>query len=224
MTKVPIPAREKSSPQLQVDAAHPITLADGTVVAGTVYLKNVINHPRISVGEFSYASNFAPQRDWAATLAPYLFPFSKEKLVIGKFCQFAHGATFITSSANHPLQGFSTYPFRIFDPATMVDYLDLPFRDTVVENDVWIGHEALIMPGVTLGSGAIIASRAVVTKDVPPYCVVGGNPARVIKSRFDDATTAALLALHWWDWPVEKIQANLAAIEGADLAKLQAIS
>src|SRR5687768_641340 len=96
--------QKKGSPQLQADVAHPIVLADGTAVTGTVYLKNVINHPRISAGDFSYASNFQPQADWAHTLAPYLYPFSREKLVIGRFCQFAHGTTFITSSANHPMQ------------------------------------------------------------------------------------------------------------------------
>lgn len=213
--------QKSGNPHLQADAVHPITLADGTVVPGTVYLKNVINHPRINVGQFSYASNFSAQQDWAHTLAPYLYPFSREKLVIGRFCQFAHGVLFITSSANHPMSGFSTYPFRIFDPATMGDYLGLPYSDTVVENDVWIGHEAVIMPGVTLGSGAIIAARAVVTKDVPAYSIVGGNPARVLKYRFDDVTVAELLAIKWWDWPVEKIQQHIAAIEGADLAKLR---
>lgn len=206
---------------VKADATHPITLPDGTAVPGTVYLKNVINHPRITVGEFSYASSFTPPSDWASALAPYLFPFSADKLVIGRFCQFAHGVTFITSSANHPMSGFSTYPFRVFDPATMGDYAGLPYHDTVVGNDVWIGFDATIMPGVTIGSGAIVAARAVVTKDVAPYSIVGGNPARLIRMRFDDATIAALLAVRWWDWPIPKIEANLAAIEGADIGKLR---
>lgn len=221
MTDTSSTAQKKGKPRLRPDVTYPITLPDGTAVQGTVYLKRVINHPRISVGEFSYASNFVPQADWAGKLAPYLFPFSKDKLVIGKFCQFAHGVTFITSSADHPMAGFSTYPFRVFDPTTMSDYFDLPFKDTVVENDVWIGHEATIMPGVTIGSGAIIATRAVVTKDVAPYSIVGGNPARVIKQRFDDSTIAALLAIKWWDWPLEKIERNLVAIEAQDIAQLQ---
>jgi len=207
---------------LKVDAVHPITAPDGTVITNTVYLQNVINHPRISVGAYSYASNFTPQTNWAQTLAPYLFPISKEKLVIGKFCQFAHGTTFITSSANHPMGGVSTYPFRVFKPETMIDYIDLPSRDTVVGNDVWIGHGATIMPGVTIGSGAIIASGAVVTKDVAPYTIVGGNPAQVIRQRFSDEITTDLLAIAWWDWPIDRIEANLAAIEGADIAALKA--
>ena len=119
-------------PLLNIDAVHPITAPNGTVIGGTVYLQNVINHPRISVGAYSYASNFAPQTDWGQTLAPYLFPISKEKLTIGKFCQFAHGTKFITSSANHPMGGFSTYPFKVFKPETMMGYIDLPSRDTLV--------------------------------------------------------------------------------------------
>jgi virginiamycin A acetyltransferase len=193
---------------LKVDAVHPIAAPDGTVITNTVYLQNVITHPRIQIGAYSYASNFTPQSDWAQTLAPYLFPISKEKLAIGKFCQFAHGTRFITSSANHPVDGFSTYPFRVFRRETMIDYINLPSRDTVVGNDVWIGHDAIIMPGVTIGSGAIIASGAVVMKDVAPYTIVGGNPAQVIRQRFSDEIVSHLLEIKWWDWPIDKIEAN----------------
>lgn len=208
-------------PLLNVNAVHPITAPDGTVITNTVYLQNVINHPRITVGAYSYASNFTPQTDWAQTLAPYLFPISKEKLIIGKFCQFAHGTKFITSSANHPMGGFSTYPFRVFKPETMIDYINLPSRDTVVGHDVWIGHDATAMPDVTIGSGAIIASGAVVTKDVAPYTIVGGNPARAIRQRFSDEVVAELLDIAWWDWPIDRIEASLAAIEGADIEALK---
>lgn len=212
-------------PPLRLDpnATYPIKLPDGTPIKSTVYLRNVLLHPRITVGEFSYASSFDVPHDWAGRLAPYLFPFSREQLVIGRFCQFAHGTTFITSSANHPMEGFSTYPFKVFDPATMMDYLDLPFRDTVVGNDVWIGHGAVVMPGVTIGDGAIVAAGSVVTRDVAPYTIVGGNPATPIRRRFDNATIEALLAIRWWDWPTETIEANLAAIEGANLDKLRAV-
>jgi len=209
-------------PLLNMDAVHPITAPDGTVITNTVYLQNVIDHPRITVGVYSYASNFTPQTNWAQALAPYLFPISKEKLVIGKFCQFAHGTTFITSSANHPMGGFSTYPFRVFRPETMIDYINLPSRDTVIGHDVWIGHNATIMPGVTIGSGAIIASGAVVTKDVAPYTIVGGNPAQVIRQRFSDEIVANLLRIAWWDWPIDRIEANLLAIEEADIDALRA--
>lgn len=210
-------------PLLNMDAVHPITAPDGTVITNTVYLQNVIDHPRITVGAYSYASNFTPQTNWAQILAPYLFPISKEKLVIGKFCQFAHGTTFITSSANHPMGGFSTYPFRVFKPETMIDYINLPSRDTVVGHDVWIGHNATIMPGVTIASGAIIASGAVVTKDVAPYTIVGGNPAQVIRQRFSDEVIADLMAIAWWDWPIDRIEANLAVIEGADIEALRSV-
>jgi len=208
---------------LNMDAVHPITAPNGTVITSTVYLQNVIDHPRISVGAYSYASNALPQANWAQTLAPYLFPISNEKLTIGKFCQFAHGTTFITSSANHPMGGFSTYPFKVFKPETMMGYIDLPSRDTVVGHDVWIGHGATVMPGVTIGSGAIIASGAVVSKDVTPYTIVGGNPARVIRQRFSDEVISDLLEIKWWDWSIDKIEANLAAIEGADIEALKAV-
>lgn len=208
-------------PLLNRDATHPICTPDGQVVPACVYLKNVISHPRITVGDYSYASNFTAPTDWAQTLAPYLFPISNEKLVIGRFCQFAHGTLFITSSANHPMGGFSTYPFRVFKPETMADYIDLPFRDTVIGNDVWIGHGATVMPGVTIGDGVIVAAGAVVTKDVPPYCIVGGNPAAVIRQRFSDVVVADLLAIRWWDWDIDRIEANLAAIESVDIEALK---
>lgn len=207
---------------LNPDARHPMTLLDGTVVTGTVYLKAVINHPRFTVGDFSYASSFDLIEDWAQAIAPYLFPISRERLIIGRFCQIAHGVRIITSSANHPMAGFSTYPFRAFRPETMADYLNLPYRDTVIGNDVWIGMNAMVMPGVSVGDGAIIASGAVVTRDVAPYTIVGGNPAQPIRRRFDDATVDQLLRIRWWDWEVERIEAHLTAIEGADLVALQA--
>ncbi len=210
-------------PLLNKDAVNPITLPNGEVMYGTVYLKNFIDHPRITVGDYSYASRFDTPEDWAAALAPYLFAISNEKLVIGKFCQFAHGTTFITSSANHPMGGFSTYPFKVFKPETMMGYVNLPFKDTLVGNDVWTGHNATIMPGVTIGDGAIVATAAVVTKDVPAFSIVAGNPARVVKLRFSEAVIAELLAIRWWDWEIDKIEANLPAIEGADIEALKTV-
>jgi len=209
-------------PLLQVDAPYPMRLPDGTVLRSGVYLNNVINHPRMTIGDYSYASNFDCPQDWASVIAPYLFPISREKLTIGKFCQFAHGAKFITSSANHPMAGFSTYPFRVFKPETMTDYLDLPFRDTTVGNDVWLGHGVTVMPGVTIGDGAIVAAGAVVTKDVAPYTIIGGNPAGIIRRRFSDDVIADLLDIRWWDWDIDKIETHLAAIEGADIERLEA--
>jgi virginiamycin A acetyltransferase len=209
-------------PFLQKDATYPLRLPDGTEIRNTVYLANVIDHPRFEIGDYSYYSNFDCPDDVAATLAPYLFAFSREKLVIGKFVQIAHGATFITSSANHPMGGFSTFPFRIFNPETMGDYASLPARDTIVGNDVWIGTRATIMPGVTIGSGAIVAAGSVVTRDVPAYAIVGGNPAAIIRMRFDAAVIDKLIETAWWDWPVERIRDRLAALETGNLEDLLA--
>ncbi|AXV16256.1 acetyltransferase [Neorhizobium sp. SOG26] len=209
-------------PLLHADAIHPITLANGTTVKGTVHLNRVIKHPRITVGDYSYYSSFDEPADVAGTIAPYLYPFSRETLVIGPFVQLAHGVKFITSSANHPMQGFSCYPFRIFKPHTMADYADLPARDTVVGPDVWIGYGSLVMPGATIGAGSIIAAGSVVTGDVAPYSIVGGNPAKLIRRRFTEDVIDELLAIAWWDWPIDRIEAALPAIEGGDLAALKA--
>ncbi len=130
------------------------------------------------------------------------------------------------NGANHKLSGFSTYPFQIFGKGwekVMPDTTDLPFKgDTEIGHDVWIGYDATIMPGVKIGHGAVIASKSVVTSDVPPYSIVGGNPAQLIKKRFDDQTIQNLLEIAWWDWDAEKITANLEAIVGNDLTALKA--
>jgi virginiamycin A acetyltransferase len=151
----------------------------------------------------------------------YHFPFIGDKLIIGKFCALAKGARFIMNGANHKLSGISTYPFQIFGEKVMPQPGDLPFKgDTIIGNDVWIGYEALIMPGVSIGNGAIISSRSVVTADVPPYTIVGGNPAKTIKSRFEPDVVNKLEALAWWDWPIEKISRNLQHIVSADVDAL----
>ena len=207
---------------------HPMTLPDGTVIKQTVHLKEVINHPRIQVGEFSYYHNFDILEDYASYLAPYLFPLSKDSLIIGKFVQIAHGVRFITSSANHKMSGFSTYPFNTFmmTPQTTSEDITAMFEDaqnrgdTVVGNDVWIGMNAVIMPGVKIGDGAIIGANSVVTKNVEPYTVVGGNPATIIKKRFDEQTIDTLLNIKWWDWSIEKIEKNIDVITGNDLDAL----
>ena len=205
---------------------HPIILPDGTPHTGTVLLRAAINHPNINVGDYAYASDFSIPDDYAARLAPYLYPGAPERLTIGKFAQIAHGVTFITASANHPLGGLTTYPFRIYDMSTTGPYLAeaATHGDTVVGPDVWLGFEARILPGVTIGAGAIVAACAVVAHDVPPYAVVAGNPARVVKMRFDPATIARLLALAWWDWPVDQILRALPALEAADLDALAALA
>jgi virginiamycin A acetyltransferase len=149
----------------------------------------------------------------------------RDRLVIGRFCAIASKVQFIMNGANHALDGFSTYPFAIFragwqDPD--LDWAKGSRGDIVIGNDVWIGAEAMILPGVAIGDGAIIGARAVVASDVPAYTIAAGNPARTVKRRFDDATIQRLLAIAWWDWPPEKITANLNAIRGANLAALEA--
>ncbi|WP_018699391.1 CatB-related O-acetyltransferase [Amorphus coralli] len=219
-------------PLLNPNKTHPMAMPDGTVIEQTVQLKAVIDHPRIEVGDFSYYHNFEILQDYAAFLAPYLFPPSPEKLTIGKFCQFAHGVRFITSTANHDMSGFSTYPFQNFmmTPETTMDDIVAMFHvpgrkgDTVVGNDVWMGMDCMVMPGVTIGDGVICAARSVIARDVPPYSIVAGNPARPVRRRFDDATIAALQEIRWWDWPVEAIEAHHAVITGADLDALRRIA
>jgi len=217
---------------LDPSKTHPMVMPDGTPVKTVVHLKTVIDHPRMQIGDFTYFGHLQPLDDYAGFLAPYLFLPSPEKLIIGKFCQIAHGVRFITSSANHDMSGFSTFPFNNFmmTSQTTIDDIMAMFQipnrkgDTVIGNDVWFGMEAVVMPGVTIGDGAIISARAVVTRDVPPYSIVGGNPAKVLKLRFDATTIDTLTRIKWWDWPVETIEANVDAITGADLDRLTAIA
>lgn len=206
-------------------SSHPLTLPDGETHPGTVFLKPVIDHPRIEVGDYTYASAFEPPEDWAAHLAPYLYPQSPERLIIGKFCQIADGVVFITASANHRRDGFSTYPFAIFQGDFNSGRPSLPQEpgpDTVIGNDVWIGKDARILPGARLGDGVIVGAGAVVRGVVPPYSIVAGNPGRVVRRRFDEATVARLVELAWWEWPIERILHLEAAICGADIAALEA--
>ncbi|SHK03660.1 virginiamycin A acetyltransferase [Shimia gijangensis] len=199
---------------------YPITLPDGTDHKGTVFLSDVIEHPKFQAGAFSYASDFDPPEDWAARLAPYLFPFSEETLRIGRFCQIAHGVRFLTSSANHAMDGLSCYPFPVFDPENMQGFQP-DTRDTVVGNDVWIGYGALILPGARIGNGVIIGAGAVVRGQVPDYAIVTGNPGRVERFRFDEGIIQRLLALAWWDWPLAQIEAALPAILQGDIDALE---
>jgi virginiamycin A acetyltransferase len=206
-------------PFIDANSIFPITHPDGTVSRTTIFLKNVVNHPRMEIGDYTYFTHYGKLGETGEILAPYLFRGSREKLVIGKFVQIARGSYFITSSANHPMWGVTTFPFRIFRPETF-GYEDLPVKDTVVGHDVWIGHDAVVMPGVHIGAGAIIAARSVVTRNVPAYSIVGGNPAAVIRMRFEDDVISKLLEIAWWDWPIEKIEANIPVLERGDLSTL----
>jgi virginiamycin A acetyltransferase len=203
---------------------HPLVLADGTVLPNMVHLNQVIDHPNIQVGDFTYANDFDPPNDWASRLAPYLYPGAPERLVIGRFCQIAHGVRFVTASANHAMDGLTAFPFPVFDPDTIDGYkagfTGLP--DTVIGHDVWIGHSALILPGVTIGSGAIIGAGSVVARDVAPYSIVAGNPARLIRLRLAPDIVDRLLAMAWWDWPLDRIRAAVPALLEPDIAALEA--
>ena len=202
---------------------HPLTLPDGTLHLGTVFLRPVIDHPRWEVGDWTYASAFDPPADtagWAARLAPWLHPFSPERLVLGRFCQIADGVRFVTSSANHRHDGLSTYPFAIFGGRFDEGAPSLPaeasFRDTVIGNDVWIGAGATILPGARIGDGVIVGAAAVVGGTVPPYTVVAGNPARILRRRVSEPVAARLVEIAWWNWPIARILACEAEICGGD--------
>lgn len=185
----------------------------------TVYLKDVITDPGIEVGEYTMYNDFVNDpREFEKNNVLYHYPVNGDKLIIGKFCSIACGAKFLFTSANHKMSSLSTYPFPIFYEEWGLDAKDIRNAwdnkgDIIIGNDVWIGYEAVIMAGVTIGDGAIIGTRAVVTKDVPPYTIVGGVPAKPIRKRFDDATVERLIKLRWWDWEHEKIAQSIAAIQ-----------
>ena len=189
------------------------------------FIKNTVKNPNIIIGDYTYYDDDEDSENFERNVL-YHFPFIGDRLVIGKFCALAKGVKFIMNGANHKLSGFSTYPFQIFGRGwekVTPKAGDLPFKgDTIVGNDVWIGYDALVMPGVKIGHGAIVASRSVVVSDVPPYAIVGGNPAVVMKSRFSPTIAEELLSIAWWDWPIDKVSRNLAAIVGADLDALRA--
>ncbi|MGB1110122.1 MAG: CatB-related O-acetyltransferase [Gammaproteobacteria bacterium] len=190
--------------------------------SGIVFLKNVIQNPNIEVGDYSYYHDFEDPASFEKNVL-YHFDFIGDRLVIGKFCSIACGVKFIMNGGNHRTDWFTNYPFPIFGEGWAQAMPESwPNKgDTVIGNDVWIGYEATIMPGVTVGDGAIIASKSVVTSDVAPYSVVGGNPARLIRKRFDDAVIDELLGIKWWDWDPEKITRNVKAICGGDLERLR---
>lgn len=189
---------------------------------GTALLKAIVDHPLIEVGDYSYYDDSRGPEHFVARCVRYHFDFIGDRLIIGKFVAIAQAAQFVMNGANHPMGGFSTYPFQMFGVEGASDVTAQPHRgDTVIGNDVWIGREAVIMPGVTIGDGAIIGTRAQVVKDVPPYAVVVGNPGSVVKLRFPEETIAALLDIRWWDWEAGKITRNVAAIAGADIDALR---
>ncbi|MDJ0662139.1 MAG: CatB-related O-acetyltransferase [Crocosphaera sp.] len=174
------------------------------------FLKNIIKNPNIIVGDFTYYDDLENPHNFEKNVL-YHFDFIGDKLIIGKFCAIASDVKFIMNGGNHPINYFTTYPFSIFGHAweNTMSVEGNSKGDTIVGNDVWLGYNALIMPGVNIGDGAIIATNSVVTKDVEPYTIVGGNPAKLIRKRFSDQVIKLLLELQWWNWSIEKITENI---------------
>lgn len=193
----------------------------------TIYLKNAISNPNIIVGDFTMYNDFVNDPTlFEKNNVLYHYPINQDKLVIGKFCSIACGAKFLFNSANHILSSLSTYPFPLFfeewnlEKKVVTQAWDNK-GDIIVGNDVWIGYEAVILAGVHIGDGAVIGTRAVVTKDIPPYTIVGGVPAKPIKKRFSEKTISMLLDMQWWNWSNDKIARSIKAIQAGKIDKLQ---
>ncbi|WP_425408654.1 CatB-related O-acetyltransferase [Hyphococcus sp.] len=190
------------------------------------FLKPLVDHPMIEIGEYTYYDDPAGPAHFVERCVRYHFEHMGDRLRIGRFCAIASGVQFIMNGANHALEGFSTYPFAIFGSGwedETADWAKGSRGDTNIGNDVWIGTDALIMPGVRIGDGAVVGARAVVAADVPAYGIAVGHPARTRKKRFDDKTIRKLLELKWWDWPPETITSNLSTIRGGNLQALYSL-
>lgn len=188
----------------------------------TVFLKNIVKASNIHVGDYTYYDDSSDPMGWEANNVLFNYAFFGESLIIGRYCALAEGSTFIMGAANHRLSSVTTYPFNVMggkwrDIST--PHIDeLPHKgDTVIGNDVWIGHDAVVMPGVRLGDGCIVAAYSVVTRSFPPYSVIGGNPARLIRKRFDDELIDLLLAFRWWDRDSREVTSLIPLLASPDL-------
>ncbi|WP_314588289.1 Vat family streptogramin A O-acetyltransferase [Paenibacillus terrigena] len=204
----------------------PNAIYPNEAIKSICFIKNVVTRPNIQVGEYTYYDDSnGPER--FEERVTHHYEFLGDKLIIGKFCAIAKGVEFVMNGANHRMNSASTYPFNIMGGGwekSTPTLEQLPFKgDTAVGNDVWIGQNVTVMPGVQIGDGAIIAANSVVAKDVPAYHIAGGNPCKVIRKRFDDETIACLLELRWWDWPAEKLFANLEKLCSPDLEQVKAM-
>ena len=193
----------------------------------TVYLKNVVENSNIEIRDYTIYNDFIHDpREFQKNNVLYHYPINKDRLIIGKFCSIACGAKFLFNSANHKMASLSTYTFPLFFEEWGLKKENVAQAwdqkgDIMIGNDVWIGYEAVILSGVTIGDGAVIGCRAVVTKDIPPYTIVGGVPAKPIRKRFDEETIKELQKIKWWDWPEEKITKKIQAIQAGDLEGLR---
>ena len=192
------------------------------------FIKNTVKNPNIEIGDYTYYDDPEDSENFERNIL-YHFDFIGDKLKIGRFCAIAKDVKFVMNGGSHRMDTFSSYPFPIFGDSWADELktvkLGAPSKgDTIVGNDVWLGREATIMPGVHISDGAVIAAKAVVTLNVPPYSIYGGNPARLIRKRFTDEVISILLKLQWWNWPYEKITRNLKVIFGTDIEALKGLS
>ncbi|MDP4177126.1 MAG: CatB-related O-acetyltransferase [Bacillota bacterium] len=189
----------------------------------TIYLKSVITNPNIIIGDYTIYNDFVTDpTKFEQNNVLYHYPVNNDKLIVGKYCSIACGVKFMFTSGNHKITSLSTYPFPIFYEEWKLNGCDITNAwdnngDIVIGNDVWIGYEAVIMQGVHIGDGAIIGTRAVVTKDVPPYTIVGGIPAKEIRKRFPEDVIAKLIKLKWWNWDDVTVEKNLQNIMSGNI-------
>lgn len=189
------------------------------------FIKNFVKKSNIIIGDYTYYDDPENPEDFEEKSVLYNYDFLGDKLIIGRFCAIATGVKFIMNGANHKIKSFTTYPFGIFGKGWeegIPKIEDLPYKgDTIIGNDVWIGYDTLVMPGIKVGDGAIIAAKSVVTKDVEPYTIVGGNPAIEIKKRFDNEVVQMLIKLKWWNWDIKKVTESINILTSNDLNKLK---
>jgi virginiamycin A acetyltransferase len=209
------------------DAPDPARLHPVAGQERVVFLAPLVTDPRIEVGDYTYYDD--PDDPLGFERDAVLYGFGPERLVIGRYCAIGSGVRFLMPGANHADLGPSTFPFGIFGEPWAERTMDLvmgaPSRgDTVVGHDVWLGYRALVLPGVTIGSGAVVAAASVVASDVPPYAVVAGNPARVVRRRYEDADAERLLRAAWWDWPPALVTEHARTIMSGTPAELEAIA
>lgn len=204
----------------------PNSIHPNDAVKSVCFIKNVVTRPNIIVGDYTYYDDPEGGERFEEHVTHH-YEFIGDRLIIGKFCAIARGIEFIMNGANHRMNSVTTYPFNIMGNGwekAMPALSDLPLKgDTVIGNDVWLGQNVTVMPGVHIGDGAIIAANSVVTKDVPAYHIAGGNPAQLLKKRFDDEMIESLLTLKWWDWPVKKIFDYLEILCSGDLTRIKSV-